>query len=129
MADFNEKYFASGNGEPRPDKAEDVLLDGEQIAWRGKPKKSAYIANSIAKMFPIALIWIVFDGFFIGMMATNGFDIPTPLIVFMSIFFVLHLAPVWIWIYKAVTARKRHENLEYVFTDKRIIIRSGVGRE
>lgn len=37
-------------------------------------------------MFPIALIWIVFDGFFIGMMATNGFDIPTPLIVFMSIF-------------------------------------------
>lgn len=38
MADFNEKYFASGNGEPRPDKAEDVLLDGEQIAWRGKPK-------------------------------------------------------------------------------------------
>ena len=126
MADFNEKYFASGNGEPRPDKVEDVLLDGEQIAWRGKPKKSAYIANSIAKMFPIALIWIVFDGFFIGMMATNGFDIPTPLIVFMSIFFVLHLAPVWIWIYKAATARKRHENLEYVFTDKRIIIRSGV---
>lgn len=126
MADFNEKYFASGNGESRPDKVEDVLLDGEQITWRGKPKKSAYIANSVAKMFPIALIWIIFDGFFIGMMATNGFDIPTPLIVFMSVFFVLHLAPVWIWIYKAVTARKRHENLEYVFTDKRIIIRSGV---
>ena len=77
MADFNEKYFASDNGEPRPDKVEDVLLDGEQITWRGKPKKSAYIANSIAKMFPIALIWIIFDGFFIGMMATNGFGYPS----------------------------------------------------
>lgn len=127
MAELNEKYFAgSGGEEKRPDNIEEILQDGEKIVWRGKPKKSAYIANSVAKMFPIALIWIIFDGFFIGMLATNGFDIPTPLIVFMSIFFVLHLAPVWIWIYRSVTAKKRHENLEYAFTDRRIIVRSGV---
>ena len=123
MAELNEKYFAgSGGEEKRPENIEEILQDGEKIVWRGKPKKSAYIANSVAKMFPIALIWIIFDGFFIGMLATNGFDIPTPLIVFMSIFFVLHLAPVWIWIYRSVTAKKRHENLEYAFTDRKSVV-------
>lgn len=32
---------------------------------------------------------------------------------------------VWIWIYRCVTASKRHKNIEYAFTDKRIIVRKG----
>ena len=51
--------------------------------------------------------------------------IPVPAIVFLCVFFLFHLMPVWIWIYRCVTASKRHKNIEYAFTDKRIIVRKG----
>lgn len=59
------------------------------------------------------------------MLATNADGFPTEMIAPICIFFALHLAPVWIWIYKSVTASKRHKNTDYAFTDKRIIIRKG----
>ena len=32
----------------------------------------------------------------------------------------------WIWITKVVTANRQYKNLEYAFTNKRIIIKSGI---
>lgn len=107
----------------------DDLLDKENdetILWRGKPKKSAYILNEILKMFPIALIWILFDGFFITMFFVNADGFPPSMFIFLIIFFLIHLAPVWIWLSRVLTASRRHKNLEYAFTDKRIIIKSGI---
>ena len=42
------------------------------------------------------------------------------------IFMAFHLIPVWIWISNIVTANKMHKNIEYAFTDKRIIVKSGI---
>ena len=48
-----------------------------------------------------------------------------PVLIFIIIFFVLHLIPVWIWIYGIVSAFKRQKLEEYAFTDRRIIVKKG----
>lgn len=121
---LNEKYFQQGK-DKNIQTVEQSLMQGENILWQGKPQKKAFVLNNVFKMLPVALLWIAFDVFFIVMLATTADGFPTSMIAPICIFFVLHLAPVWIWIYKCVTASKRHKNTEYAFTDKRIIIRQG----
>ena len=126
MAKFDENFFKASNTEQT--KLEDILSESESILWQGKPKKSAYILAKVFKMLPLALLWLLFDGFFIGMLLSSGAtkNMPPFLIVFICVFFLFHLIPVWIWIAGIVTANRQHKNLEYAFTDKRIIIRSGI---
>ena len=38
-----------------------VLSANESILWRGKPKKSAFIATKSLTMLPIAVVWLMFD--------------------------------------------------------------------
>lgn len=51
---------------------------------------------------------------------------PWMMILFYIVFFAFHLMPVWIWIAKIVTVNKQYKNLEYAFTNKRIIVKSGI---
>ncbi len=60
MAKFDEKYFAAGK-EPEQFEIESMLSEGEQILWRGKPKRSAFLLANVFKMLPVALIWLCFD--------------------------------------------------------------------
>ena len=116
MAKYNEKYFGK-NSEVCA--VENMLSAGEQIILREKPKRNAYILAQVLKMMPFALLWIVFDGAFIGLMI--GFELfksmPAPLIVFLIVFFAFHLLPVWIWISNIVTAGRRQKNIEYIIHD------------
>ena len=125
MAKYNEKNFYVDE-HMRNNKIEDFLNEGEQILWRAKPKKSAFIWSKILNMLPFALIWILFDGFFIGMLVANDVfsNIPIALTIFIILFFIAHLTPFWIWLSNVITAKAQHKNIEYAFTDKRIIIRS-----
>ena len=122
---YDENYFQNGKNQDEPKTIQSALLDGEQVLWSGKPQKKAFVLNNVLKMLPVALLWIVFDTFFIVMLTRTADMIPLPAIVFLCVFFVFHLMPVWIWIYRCVTASKRHKNIEYAFTDKRIIVRKG----
>ncbi len=126
MAKFDEKYFAAGK-EPEQFEIESMLSEGEQILWRGKPKRSAFLLANVFKMLPVALIWLCFDGAFIGFMAAGGVfqSIPTGLLIFLIVFFAFHLVPVWLWIGNILTANRQHRNIDYVFTGTRIIIKSG----
>lgn len=126
MAKYNEKNFITD--EMRVNNIDDFIDKDEEILWRGKPKRSAFIWSKVLTMLPFALIWVLFDGFFIGMLATNDVfsNIPTFMIVFLVLFFLLHLAPLWIWLSNVITAGIQHKNIEYALTTKRIIIRSGI---
>lgn len=102
---------------------ENVLTEGENVIWSGKPKKSAFIINKCVAMLPFVLVWLAIDSFFIvtvfsaeGSSEMLGFVIP---------FFAIHLVPVWVWLGNVLTAKKRWENTQYAVTDKRIIIQSG----
>ena len=58
-------------------------------------------------------------------MATQA-NTPSIIWAFIVPFFAVHLMPVWIWLANILKANRNHKNLEYAFTEKRIIIRSGV---
>ena len=107
---------------------EDVVSPDEKVLWRGKPNAMSYVLANMLKMLPIALIWLAFDGTFIFIFSRGMIsgDIPTNVLWFVIPFFMLHLAPVWIWIGKTVKSVREVRNMEYAITDKRIILRSGM---
>src|SRR5574344_2036717 len=105
------------------DKIENMLAEGETVLWRGKPVKKAFVLNSITNSLGFVLLWLAFDGFFIGTMIASGAAME--MLWFIIPFFLLHLLPVWIWISKLVTSFKRWQNTDYVVTNRRILLRSG----
>ena len=94
-----------------------TMASGEHILWRGKPKKSAYIADKALSMLPIAVIWTIFDLNFLRLSGGNGF---------LLMFLAVHMLPVWLWLGSAVTSVLQWRNEDYYLTNKRIIIRRGV---
>lgn len=97
-----------------------ILTAGEAILWRGKPKRSAFIATKSLSLLPIAVIWLILDLNFIGNAFSGG-----QMLGFMIPFFALHLMPVWIWLANVVTASRRWKHTNYYVTNRRIIIQGG----
>lgn len=109
--------YAANNDNP--------LVQGENILYQVKPKKSAFIINQILPFTPFALMWLLFDSIFIiGMIKGAKEDLS--ILLFAIPFFAFHLMPVWIWLGNILTSSKRWENTEYYVTDKRIIIKNGL---
>ena len=105
----------------------DILTSGEEVLLTLKPARNIYLLESITKGLPITLIWAGFDIFFIYMMVSTGTLANNPgMIAFIVVFFALHLLPVWIFLSNVVKKMIGYKNLTYAFTDRRIIIRSGV---
>lgn len=100
----------------------ELLLSDEQVLWEAKPKKSAYILSAIIKMMPIAILWIIFDTFFIMSIIKIMGTFPW----YLWLFFALHLIPVWAWIANIVKSVLEISNIEYVATNKRLIVKKGV---
>ena len=125
MSKLNENYFKTDVNDKKYQNIESILSEGENILWRGKPKKSAFVWGKVLGMLPFALIWLLFDGAFIAVLCVFGGALPTPMIVGIGVFFLFHLLPVWIWVVNVVTANRQHKNLEYAFTDRRIVVKSG----
>ncbi len=121
MDKYSSSYYTSYNeyGE-----LERMLMPDESIIWKGTPKKSAYVINSSMKMAPFAIIWLLFDGFFIANFIGVG-EVLGPMLFMIIPFFALHLMPVWIWLFNMLTASKRWKNTEYAVTNKRVLIRNG----
>ena len=123
---IDEKYFQES--QMQANSVEDILTAGESKLWTGKPDKRAHVAAAIFKALPITILWLIFDvGFITGVsIGMSRGAIPLAILGFIVPFFSIHLAPVWIWIAGIVKASAGIKNIEYVFTDKRIIIRSGI---
>lgn len=123
---INEDYFKTK--EPiKQNQIEDILEPNETILQRLKPNKKVVILESIFKGLPFALIWAAFDITFIVIMISTGMFQENPgMIWFVIFFFGIHLLPLWLYIAGVVKSVAGAKNLEYVFTQKRIIIRSGV---
>ena len=94
-----------------------TLAPGEHILWRGKPKKSAYVADKALAMLPIAAVWLVFDLNFLRRSSGGGFEL---------LFLLVHMLPVWLWLGSAATSVLQWRNEDYYLTSKRVIIRRGI---
>ena len=97
-----------------------VLAAGEVVLWRGKPKRSAFIATKSLAMLPIAIVWLCFDSTLIATIFEGGEQL-----FFLIPFTLLHLMPVWIWLGSTLTASRRWKNTTYYVTNRRIIIQGG----
>ena len=106
---FTEDFEAMG---PAP-----AMAAGEYVIWKGKPKKSAYIADKALSMLPIAIFWTIFDLNVLRLAGGNGF---------LMMFLLVHMMPVWLG--SAVTSVIQWRNEDYYLTNKRIIIRRGIFR-
>ena len=100
-----------------------LLSENEKLLWAGKPQKQAYIFSQCITLMPIALIWLLFDGFAISSMVGFGNMIS---LWFLIPFFALHLLPVWLWLGSSATAKTRWDKTYYLISDKRIIIQTGL---
>ena len=98
------------------------VVPGETVLLSIKPKKNAFVINKVLGMLPIAILWLAFDSMFIGAAFSANMGGMT---VFMLLFMLLHLMPVWIWLGNVITANRRWKNTAYYLTDRRIIIQSG----
>ena len=125
MVKINKQYFKIESN-MKANKVEDILDKDESVLLRTKPNKKAYIFASFIKMFPFAFIWAIFDGFALGMVCKYVKEIPPSVIWYIVLFFLFHLIPVWIWLGGIIKAALEFKNIEYVFTEKRIILRNGI---
>lgn len=112
-------------------KSELELMVGanEKILWHGRPNKRCFILEGVFNpLLPFALIWFLFDAFFIAAFVTTGAfsEIPNKFSVFPLIFFMFHLMPVWIYLGGAIFVFRRYKHTEYIVTDKGVYISGGV---
>lgn len=105
------------------DSEPELLDEEERILWQGKPKKSAFILNQSIKLFPIAMVWLAFDGFFLVNLFVSGAFFE--MIWFIIPFFALHLLPVWLWLKSVMTSGRLWNNTLYQITNQRLVIYSG----
>lgn len=116
--ELDEDFFKT----PEPNKdnnVESFLVEGENILWRGRAKKSAYIMGHSLQMTPVAIIWACFDIFFITLIFRSG--VPLSILLFVVPFFAIHLTPVWLWLYAIIKASREQRTIEYVITSKRVM--------
>lgn len=122
---YDEKPFKDINTGKEMTEIKDMLDEGEQILWQGKPNRKSYILSNFLKLLPVAILWLAFDTTFIVVIASNIAEIGGFVWLFV-IFFAFHLMPVWMWIWNFVRSFMEIKNIEYAITDKKIILKSGV---
>ncbi len=104
-----------------------MLSETEKVVWFGKPQKKCHILGAVLKMLPIAIIWILVDAFMIGAIVKVGVFEEAPITKYILIpFFLIHLAPVWLWIAGIIKAYAGYKNITYCVTNERIIIKQGL---
>lgn len=96
----------------------------EKILWEGKPSKKCFIFESIFNpMLPIALVWLIFDMGIIGTVGKTGSD---GFGFFLVPFFLLHLMPVWIYLFGVIFSVRRYKNTYYIVTDRGMYLSEGM---
>lgn len=121
-----------------PKQFEAIKGNNEKILWVGKPNKILYLLSGLPLLI-FGLLWGTFDYFFIirnglsmgsGFSAGSGFSMGSSGMFqaspFMSIFFFLHLAPLWIGIFNMIRLILIHKSVFYAITTKRLMITSGI---
>ena len=98
---------------------------GEKILYAGKPDKKCFIFESIFNpLLPFAIVWGLFDMFFIG--AAFSSDKADEAAFFIIPFMALHMMPIWLYLGGALLSFRRYRNTAYIVTDKGIYASGGI---
>lgn len=121
-------YNFSAKINEKETKIYDLVKSDEKIVKTYTPNTTAYVLRKILLMLPVVLVWLLVDVVFIIYVANIASDVAVNagLVVCMVIFFALHLMPIWLWIWGATQTCSDLRNMEYVLTNKRLIIKNGI---
>lgn len=109
------------------------VIDGmlgaeEHILWRGNPLFIGYVL-ALGPGFFVGIVWGIIDVSSMAAVFGRAERGELPLIFFIS-FFMLHMIPFWLAIGAPIYRALNWKYVDYVVTDKRIYIQSGlVGRD
>lgn len=105
----------------------ELSTNGERIVWRGKPKFSCFILETIFNpMLFVALVWAAIDLFAFGMASKSGAFEEDIFGNFIIVFFLFHLMPVWIYLGGIITSVIKYKHTEYIITERGIYISGGI---
>ena len=105
-----------------------MISPGERIMWEGKPDKKCFIFEAIFNpLLPFALVWGLIDFSILGASIFDGAKSGSgDFLLFMIPFFVLHLMPVWMYLFGILLSVKKYNNTYYIVTDRSIYTSTGV---
>lgn len=106
-----------------------MLDENEEILWSGKPNLKCFFLESIFNpLLPFAIVWALFDAFFIGaLFHKGGPTTQTPVLpIFFIGFFALHLMPVWIYLGGVLFSVLRHKHTQFIVTNKGVYVSGGI---
>ena len=128
MAEINKDYFNVSDSEAmKANNVSDILEKDEEVLLETTPDKKDYILEAVFKSLPITLLWLAIDVFIIVLLCLNpDYSNQGISIFFIVVFFALHLLPVWLYAGRIIKRVADYRNIKYVFTDKRVIVRSGI---
>ena len=126
MANIDKEFFKVDES-IKQNEIKDILGEEEEVLLTLKPERKVYVAESILKGLPVALLWGGIDAFVIYTLIASGALQEVGMMVgFLIGFFTIHLIPVWLYFAQVIKRVMGYKNLSYAFTDKRIIVRSGL---
>ena len=104
-----------------------LVGNSEKIYYEGKPDFKCFIIESIFNpLLPFAIIWALFDLFFVGAFTLGTGEGDSSFIMFMLIFILFHMMPVWMYLGGVLFSIKRYKNTYYIVTDKAVYASGGV---
>ena len=103
-----------------------LIHSGERIMYEGKPSKACYFFESVFNpMLFIALIWGAFDYFFLNQVVIRGFT-EAGMKEYLLVFFVIHLMPVWMYVFGVLLMFRKYRHTYYIVTDRAIYVSGGI---
>lgn len=103
---------------------EKFIGQGEEILWKGRPNKKCFIFECIFNpLLFVALIWLAFD-----MVLMFGFKIfdENDQKLFLVFFFLIHLMPVWLYLFGAIFSFLAYRRISYIITNRAIYYSRGI---
>ncbi len=98
----------------------------ETVLWEGRPKKSVTILEAFFNpMLFVAIIWGTIDFAIIGGVALSGALQQKSIALFILAFMLLHLMPVWIYLFGILSVFLRWKNTRFMVTDRGLYVSGG----
>lgn len=102
------------------------MFSGERVYWRGKPNFKCFILESIFNpMLFVAIFWGILDFFVFKTVFSSMTGREGNMAYFMVLMLIVHLMPVWIYLFGLIGSFLKYKHTEYAVTERGIYVSTG----
>ena len=103
------------------------MFSGETVYWRGKPNFKCFILESIFNpMLFVAIFWGILDFFVFKTVFSSMTGREGNMAYFMVLMLIVHLMPVWIYLFGLIGSFLKYKHTEYAVTERGIYVSTGL---